>query len=72
MKNLWNDQDLAKNVGYLEERVYSSRLLGANADLVLHGGGNTSVKGEWTNIFGDREKALFVKGSGSDLATIEL
>jgi rhamnose utilization protein RhaD (predicted bifunctional aldolase and dehydrogenase) len=72
MRNLWNDQDLPDNAGYLEERVYSSRLLGKNPDLVLHGGGNTSVKGEWINIYGDREQALFVKGSGSDLATIEL
>jgi len=71
MNNLWNDTDAAKHQGYLAERVYSSRLLGANPDLVLHGGGNTSVKDVWKNIFGDYIETLYVKGSGSDLATIE-
>jgi rhamnose utilization protein RhaD (predicted bifunctional aldolase and dehydrogenase)/NAD(P)-dependent dehydrogenase (short-subunit alcohol dehydrogenase family) len=72
MKNLWNDTDANQQQGYLAERVYSSRLLGANADLVLHGGGNTSVKGVWKNIFGEDEETLYVKGSGSDLISIEL
>src|SRR3990170_1124019 len=72
MENLWNDTEAGKHQGYLAERVYTSRLLGANPDLVLHGGGNTSVKGVWKNIFGEDEETLFVKGSGSDLATIEL
>lgn len=71
MKNLWNDSDAGKHNGYLAERVYSSRLLGANPELVLHGGGNTSVKGICKDIFGDDIETLFVKGSGSDLATIE-
>ena len=52
-------------------RVYTSRLLGADADLVLHGGGNTSVKGELKNVFGEMESVLFVKGSGWDLRTIQ-
>ena len=51
-------------------RVYSSRLLGQNPDLVLHGGGNTSVKLRETNLFGEEEEILYVKGSGGDLATI--
>ncbi|MGC2164582.1 MAG: bifunctional aldolase/short-chain dehydrogenase [Gallionella sp.] len=72
MKNLWNNDEAKQHQGYLAERVYSSRLLGANPDLVLHGGGNTSVKGVWRNIFGEDEPTLFVKGSGSDLATITL
>ena len=72
MKILWNDTDASKHQRYLAERVYTSRLLGANPDLVLHGGGNTSVKGVWKNIFGEDEETLYVKGSGSDLATIEL
>ncbi|OFZ65719.1 MAG: short-chain dehydrogenase [Betaproteobacteria bacterium RBG_16_56_24] len=72
MKNLWNDTEAGKHQGYLAERVYTSRLLGANPDLVLHGGGNTSVKGVWKDIFGDGIETLYVKGSGSDLATIEL
>ncbi len=52
-------------------RVYTSRLLGAEEDLVLHGGGNTSVKIKEKNIFGESEEILYVKGSGWDLATIE-
>ena len=52
-------------------RVYSSQLLGSEEDLVLHGGGNTSVKTKETNIFGDEEDIIYVKGSGWDLATIE-
>jgi len=71
MENLWNDTEANKQQDILAERVYSSRLLGANPNLVLHGGGNTSVKGVSKNIFGENETTLFVKGSGSDLATIE-
>jgi len=71
MENLWNDTEAGKQKDILAERVYSSRLLGANPNLVLHGGGNTSVKGVSKNIFGENETTLFVKGSGSDLATIE-
>jgi rhamnose utilization protein RhaD (predicted bifunctional aldolase and dehydrogenase)/NAD(P)-dependent dehydrogenase (short-subunit alcohol dehydrogenase family) len=71
MENLWNDIEAGKQQGILAERVYSSRLLGANPNLVLHGGGNTSVKGVSRNIFGEEVETLFVKGSGSDLATIE-
>ncbi len=52
-------------------RTYSSRLLGAEESLVLHGGGNTSVKSAFTNILGDHLPALFVKASGSDLVLIE-
>lgn len=49
-------------------RAYSARLLGAEATLVLHGGGNTSVKGTATDLFGDERPVLFVKASGRDLA----
>ena len=72
MKNLWNDKE-AKSFGvdFLNQRVYSSRLLGRNPDLVLHGGGNTSVKGSYKNIFGNKIETLFVKGSGWDLISIE-
>ena len=52
-------------------RAYSSRLLGAEEALVLHGGGNTSVKGTFTNRLGDEIPAMWVKASGQDLATIE-
>src|SRR5437762_2659461 len=52
-------------------RVYTSRLIGRDPDLVLHGGGNTSLKGTLTTLVGERVEALFVKGSGWDLAAIE-
>jgi len=72
MKSLWNDKEAKKAKGDpLKLRVYTSRLLGANENLVMHGGGNTSVKSRVKNIFGDEEDVLFVKGSGWDLATIE-
>ncbi|HEX6202756.1 MAG TPA: class II aldolase/adducin family protein, partial [Thermoanaerobaculia bacterium] len=49
-------------------RAYSARLLGADPSLVLHGGGNTSLKGTTRDLFGDERPALFVKASGRDLA----
>lgn len=52
-------------------RTYSARLLGADRALVLHGGGNTSVKGTHTTIVGERLPALYVKASGADMATID-
>ena len=73
MKNRWN-QSAARQQAKHEQiglRVYSSQLLGQDADLVMHGGGNTSVKGELENVFGEIERVLFVKGSGWDLRTIE-
>lgn len=71
MKSLWNDLEAAAFASDLEQRVYTSRLLGRDASLVLHGGGNTSVKSRRKNVFGDEEDLLFVKGSGWDLETIE-
>ena len=50
----------------------TSRLLGQDPDLVLHGGGNTSVKMTENDFFGTPLETLFVKGSGWDLATIEV
>ena len=55
----------------LGERVYTSRLIGQNPDLLMHGGGNTSVKVDRKNIFGELERVLHVKGSGWDLDVIE-
>ena len=55
----------------LDECVHASRLLGGDPALVLHGGGNTSVKALWTDITGERIDVIHVKGSGWDLATIE-
>ncbi|MEO8202884.1 MAG: SDR family NAD(P)-dependent oxidoreductase, partial [Betaproteobacteria bacterium] len=71
MKSLWNDAEAATHTGPLGPRVYTSRLLGRDKSLVLHGGGNTSVKLEDRNLFGETEPILYVKGSGWDLETIE-
>lgn len=71
MLSLWNDQQAAACATELELRVYSSRLLGRDPSLVLHGGGNTSVKLRERNLLGEEEDILYVKGSGWDLAQIE-
>jgi rhamnose utilization protein RhaD (predicted bifunctional aldolase and dehydrogenase) len=71
MKSLWNDAEAAQFSGPLGLRVYSSRLLGRDKSLVLHGGGNTSVKLREKNLFGDEEDVLYVKGSGWDMESIE-
>src|SRR4051794_9500852 len=71
MNSLWNEAEASGYVGDLAQRVYTSRLLGREKALVLHGGGNTSVKVTAKNIFGEDEQLLYVKGSGWDLATID-
>jgi rhamnose utilization protein RhaD (predicted bifunctional aldolase and dehydrogenase)/NAD(P)-dependent dehydrogenase (short-subunit alcohol dehydrogenase family) len=73
MESLWDDQEAAGFAagGDLGLRVYTSRLLGRDRSLVLHGGGNTSVKIRERNLVGDEEDVLYVKGSGGDLETIE-
>ncbi|MCV6606885.1 MAG: SDR family NAD(P)-dependent oxidoreductase [Campylobacterales bacterium] len=71
MKSLWNDKEASEFKTDLDLRVYTSRLLGKYESLVLHGGGNTSVKSKVKNLFGEEEDILYVKGSGWDLATIE-
>ncbi len=72
MKSIWNDTDAAAYADDpLAMRVYTSRLLGSNPALVLHGGGNTSVKATVNDLFGDPVELLYVKGSGWDLGTIE-
>lgn len=72
MKSLWNEKEARKfKHDPVAMRVYTSRLLGQEPYLVMHGGGNTSVKAQVTNIFGEQENILYVKGSGWDLATIE-
>ncbi len=80
MKNRWNDGEARalvkryKAAGIPEPlalRVYSSRLIGGDPALVLHGGGNTSVKDRAGDVLGQDIEVLYVKGSGRDLATIE-
>lgn len=72
MQSLWNDTEAATfGTDLLGQRVYTSRLLGRNPALVLHGGGNTSVKVTEKDFFGDEVELCYVKGSGWDLATIE-
>ena len=72
MQRLWNDTEAATfGTDPLGQRVYTSRLLGRNPELVLHGGGNTSAKVEEKDFFGDAVSLCYVKGSGWDLATIE-
>ena len=78
MKSRWSEAEARKSVSeygadYGEDlalRIYSSRLIGLEPDIVLHGGGNTSVKGTWPNVWGDRIPAIYVKASGCDLAKI--
>ncbi len=78
MRSRWSDDEAAGFVSRhgpghgeaLALRTYTSRLLGAEPELVLHGGGNTSVKGEVEDLFGERREAIFVKASGHDLADI--
>ncbi len=66
MKNLWSNEAASGYTSDLELRVYSSNLLGQSDELVLHGGGNTSVKS-----LVDGEEILYVKGSGWDLVSIK-
>jgi rhamnose utilization protein RhaD (predicted bifunctional aldolase and dehydrogenase)/NAD(P)-dependent dehydrogenase (short-subunit alcohol dehydrogenase family) len=80
MKSQWNDaaaQELvaaygAKGVGPdIALRVYTTRLLGRDPLLVLHGGGNTSVKTRASDDLGVEHEVIAVKGSGADMADIE-
>ena len=80
MKNNWSSAaarkciNRYKNLGISKDlalRVYTTRLLGRNNELVLHGGGNTSVKTSVKDIDGKKYDVLCVKGSGWDMADIE-
>jgi rhamnose utilization protein RhaD (predicted bifunctional aldolase and dehydrogenase)/NAD(P)-dependent dehydrogenase (short-subunit alcohol dehydrogenase family) len=71
MHSLWDDKEAAQCRDELELRVYTSRLLGRDKTLVLHGGGNTSVKLRQKDLFGADADVLYIKGSGWDLETIE-
>lgn len=80
MKNLWSDVDAQACIAKYKKqgvnadlalRVYTSRLIGVVPALVIHGGGNTSVKTRTRDFLGNEVDVLCVKGSGWDLATIE-
>jgi rhamnulose-1-phosphate aldolase/alcohol dehydrogenase len=78
MESRWSEEDAAEFLARYRElgeplalRVYTSRLIGAEPEWVLHGGGNTSVKARARDLFGREIDVLHVKGSGSDLASIE-
>src|SRR4249919_3161612 len=78
MKSSWVDRDADLAIARYAEVpselalcVYTTRLLGADRKLVLHGGGNTSVKTRLADLNGDEVDVLCVKGSGADMATIE-
>ncbi|WP_299349098.1 bifunctional aldolase/short-chain dehydrogenase [uncultured Maritalea sp.] len=80
VKNLWNDNDAQTyldNAGpeeadrQLALRIYTSHIIGQDPDMVMHGGGNTSVKVKRQDIFGNQIDVLHVKGSGWDLETIQ-
>jgi rhamnose utilization protein RhaD (predicted bifunctional aldolase and dehydrogenase)/NAD(P)-dependent dehydrogenase (short-subunit alcohol dehydrogenase family) len=70
-RDLWDSSAQAGFADDLDARVYTSRLLGSDPSLVLHGGGNTSVKLDGTTPSGKPQRRLLVKGSGWDLAKIE-
>ena len=79
MKNRWSEQEARQFIEKYGEkwgqdlalRTYTSRLLGSEPSLVLHGGGNTSLKGTFRNVVGQEVPALYMKASGFNLATIE-
>ena len=80
MKNNWSNSEANKYINKYKKlghskdmalRVYTTRLLGRNSELVLHGGGNTSVKTVIKDIDGKNYEVLCVKGSGWDMAEIE-
>src|ERR1700689_297541 len=80
MKSRWSDADAQAFVsryaekgvgGDLALRPYTTRLLGGDPRLVLHGGGNTSVKTRARDLFGEEAEVLRVKASGADMAAIE-
>ena len=80
MKNRWSDTDANEMIARYGEqgvnqdvalRVYTSRLIGVEPELVIHGGGNTSVKTTVSDFLGDQKEVLCVKGSGWNLDTIE-
>src|ERR1700761_5827673 len=80
MKSQWSDADAQEFVtryapkgvnADLAVRTYTTRLLGSDPKLVLHGGGNTSVKTVMKDQLGDDVEVICIKGSGWDMGAIE-
>jgi len=79
MKNLWNKSQSLQYIKHYKKynvsndlalRIYTTHLLGSEKKLVLHGGGNTSVKTNYKDIFGKDHKVIYVKGSGWDMSNL--
>ncbi len=79
MKSRWTEQGAREAIQKWAERygedfalrLYTARLIGEDPSLVVHGGGNVSLKGTVKTLLGESVEALFVKGSGCDLAVLE-
>ncbi len=79
MENRWSDDRAAEFIGKYGDTygddlaigLFVASLIGAEAKLVLHGGGNSSVKTNYRNLFGESKPAIFVKASGRNMAFIE-
>ena len=81
MKSKWNEGEAKKFIKrYIKKginkdlalRIYTTHLLGNDSRLVLHGGGNTSLKLSLKNSFGKKENIIYVKGSGKDMSNIDI
>ena len=70
MRNLWNEAETA-GMDDLDLLVYQSRLIGADPSLVVWGGGNTSIKANRPDLRGRDTNVIIIKGSGSDMKSIE-
>mgnify|MGYP001302427594 FL=1 len=79
MKNLWNNKTALKYISEYKKkninkdlalRIYTTHLLGKNPKLVLHGGGNSSVKSQGKNLFNKNVNLIYVKGSGWDMSNL--
>ncbi len=69
MKSRWSEKDAARLAG-VDLVVYASRVIGMDSDLVVWGGGNSSIKVDGTDHAGRPTRILWIKGSGSDMRTI--
>ena len=80
MKNKWNNSEAKKNISQYKQkkiskeisiRINTTQLIGREKSLVLHGGGNTSLKTSIKNIFKQKIEVMHIKGSGWDMGSID-